>query len=731
MRDLTRLAIRALVVLTPFALAAAGCDSGAQGPPMPDMAVTPSPFGLDARPSNTTCVAPPRPVSTSIIELVPAFPQLSFNGPLGLYQAPGDDTRWFVIEQAGVVRTFPDAGGNPTAATDFLDISARVTSGGEMGFLGLAFDPQWQSNHRVYVSYTAPSGAPSGITSTISRFTSNDGGATLDPNSEAIILTQPQPEQNHNGGNIKFGPDGFLYIGFGDGGGGGDQHGTIGNGQDTNTLLGKMLRIDVNSGTPYASPASNPFFNGGGKPEIFAYGLRNPWRWSFDRATGELWCADVGQNAWEEVDIIQLGGNYGWRRMEGTHCYNPGTNCMLPGMILPLAEYSHTLGCSVTGGFVYRGTAIPSLVGTFIYGDYCSGRIWGLSYDSMGNPQANVLIDASGHSISSFGEGNDGELYLVALDNGNLYKIVEATGSSNGSFPPTLKATGCTDAQDATKPAAGLIPYDINAPLWSDGATKRRFIALPDGQKIHVNADGDWDLPVGTVMVKEFSLGGKPVETRLLVHHTDGDWAGYSYEWRDDGTDADLLPAGKVKPVGAQLWTYPNRADCLRCHTTAAGRTLGLETGQLHRDLAYPNGRLSPELDTLEHIGLFDAPLDQAPRYPTYDGTDPVDQRARAYVHANCSICHRPGGPGQGMMDFRFATGFKQMNACGVAPSSGDLGVAGALLFAPGAPGMSVMSLRMHAIDVNRMPPLATRVVDSQGTAIVDQWISGTAACPP
>ncbi|HZS41854.1 MAG TPA: PQQ-dependent sugar dehydrogenase, partial [Polyangia bacterium] len=645
-------------------------------------------------------------------------------------QAPGDSSRWFVVEKGGAVKTFPDA--NPTAATTFIDISARVdAANNESGLLGMAFHPSFATNHQVFLSYDTPDNtSPAGFHSVISRFVSNDGGATLDQASEQVLLTIAQPFTNHNGGNIVFGPDGYLYAGFGDGGSGGDP---MKNGQNVNVLLGKMLRLDVDGGTPYAIPPTNPFASGGGKKEIYAWGLRNPWRWSFDSVTGELWCGDVGQDLYEEIDKIQLGGNYGWNVMEASHCYNAAT-CNMSGLILPIAEYDHSVGNAITGGYIYRGTAITSLIGTYIYGDEVSGRIWGLFYDTTGKATPQVLIDNSGHNISSFGQGNDGELYLCSYGDGKIYKLVPPpTSPPPSTFPQLLSQTGCVDPQHPTVPAAGLIPYDLNAPLWSDGAAKRRWIALPDGKQIHVNTDGDWDLPIGSVVVKEFSVGGKRVETRLLMHHADGDWAGYSYEWNDAETDASLLPAGKVKAVGGQSWTYPARAECLQCHSTAAGRTLGLESGQLNRDYAYPTGRLSNELATLAHIGLFDAPFDQAgaARYPTYDGTDPLDARARSYLHANCSICHRPNGNGQGPADLRYSTAFKDTMVCNAMPQEGDLGLAGALLLIPGMPAKSILSLRMHALDVNRMPPLASHVVDAQGTSLIDSWIQSLTACPP
>ena len=362
------------------------------------------------------------------------FPGLSFSSPVAILQAPGDSTRWFVVEQAGQVRVF-DNDPAVTAALLFVNIDGldRVTSGGEAGLLGMAFHPDFPADPRVYLFYSHTD-ASLGLVSRLSVFSLSAAGFTLDPDSEQVLLTieKPMEATNHNGGGIAFGRDGFLYIGVGDGGGGNDQHGTIGNGQLLTTLLGKMLRIDVD-GTPYGIPTTNPFAasttlcgtGGTGSqrcPEIFAIGFRNPWRWSFDRATGQLWVADVGQNALEEVDRVTLGGNYGWRCFEGTN--NTGLDCGSPSNPLPpVAQYGRGVGRSTTGGYVYRGTAIPPLVGRYVFGDFATGRIFNIAE----NTQPTLTLTggfASGRNISSFGEDIDGELYVVDYSGGQLYRIV-------------------------------------------------------------------------------------------------------------------------------------------------------------------------------------------------------------------------------------------------------------------------------------------------------------------
>jgi hypothetical protein len=311
----------------------------------------------------------------------------------------------------------------------------------------------------------------------------------------------------------------------------------------------------------YTVPMDNPFVGvGAAKGEIWAYGLRNPWRWSFDRATGALWVGDVGEASWEEVDLVTRGGNYGWNTREGAHCYSPMVGCSTTGLIDPVIDYPHTDGIAVTGGYVYRGTAIPALVGTYIFGDYGNGTIWMLSGLDIGTPAKSVLVDA-GFPISSFGEALDGELYVVDYS-GKIWKLVPSSAKAP-VFPQELSQTGCVNVADATQPADGLIPYAINAPFWSDGADKERWVALPDGATIDVLPDGDLDLPIGSVVMKKFSVGGNAIETRLLMRHDDGVWAGYSYEWDADGKDATLLLAGK------EPWASSSRSSNARRSTRA------------------------------------------------------------------------------------------------------------------------------------------------------------------
>lgn len=353
--------------------------------------------------------------------VVPAFPNLSFNRPVTITDADDDTDRLFVVEQSGVISVFS----NDSEVSDrdiFLNIEGRVTDlSNEQGLLGLAFHPDFETNGYFYVNYTATSPERT----VISRFSvSEDDQNLANSASETVLLTYEQPYGNHNGGHISFGPDGFLYISAGDGGSGGDP---LNNGQDRSTLLGSILRIDVDSqenGNEYGIPNDNPFAGNdqGYREEIFAYGLRNTWRFSFDSETGDLWAGDVGQNELEEIDIIKNGLNYGWNIMEGRSCYPAGTDCDQSGLELPVFQYDHSNGDrSVTGGFVYRGSGIPGLIGYYVYADFVTGRIWALDTSDLENPVNTEIFDAD-FRISSFGVDQYNELYITSFS-GTIYRF--------------------------------------------------------------------------------------------------------------------------------------------------------------------------------------------------------------------------------------------------------------------------------------------------------------------
>jgi uncharacterized repeat protein (TIGR03806 family) len=730
-----------------------GCSGGggdSQSPPQnPPPVPVQNPSGLDARPSNATCVAPDRATGSATIATQRAFPNLIFRSqPVSMQQVPGDSSRWFVVEKLGFVRVFPNDE-SVAATTDFINLASRVEmSCAECGLLGMAFHPDFPATPLVYLSYTGLTHGPGvfdGPDSLLSEFTSRDGGLTLDPTSERVILRINKESAHHHGGRIAFGPDGFLYLGMGDGNSYANDYA-----QNLMTLLGKIIRIDIRGTTGaalYRIPADNPFaasttlcgVNGFGTqncPEIYAWGFRNPWGWSFDRQTGDLWVGDVGESETEEVNRVRRGGNYGWRCFEGTRDVSAGwpsgAACATrPNLLPPVAEYSHTTGHAVTGGYVYRGTAIPGLVGRYLFGDFSSGLIFDIPNDTQ--PTITVTDGlASALNISTFAEDNDGELYVVNMYR-DLHRITGAGGSAGG-VATQLSATGCVSASDAKLPASGLIPYAPAAAFWSDGAAKERWIGLPDGQNITVGADGDWEFPNGTVLMKNFRLDNRLIETRLFMRHPDGVWGGYSYEWNALQTDATLVRGGKQVTIGGQSWIYPSEGQCLLCHTEAAGRSLGLETRQLAFHITYPQtGRDAHQLVTLNTLNTLTPPIASPTEtlpYPNPTGTSgTLGERARAYLHTNCAQCHRPGGPTTSNMDLRYATALADTHACDVAPGLGDLGLTNARLIAPGAATRSVLIARMSRRDAHGMPPVGSAQVDVAGATLLTNWVDSLASC--
>ncbi len=364
------------------------------------------------------------------VGLTEAFSGTAFVQPLALLQMPGTSQRWLVVERAGLVLEMDDSG---VVLREFIDIRSRVNSNAnEAGLLGFALHPEFSTNGFAFLSYTRTSG--DGIESVIARFASTDGGLTLERNTEEVLLSVIQDFGNHNGGQLAFGDDGYLYVGWGDGGSSDDPNDRA---QDTTNLMGTFSRIDVDNGEPYGIPSDNPFagnelctqgFGGADCPEIFAWGLRNPWRWSFDIASGELWTGDVGQGRFEEVNNIRLGSNYGWRIREGSECNIPASDCQTDGLIDPYFKYGHDQGQSITGGYVYRGTNISGLDGYFIFGDFVSGRIWavatfGTSFVGSEFTPENMELLETDLSISSFAQDSNGELYVIDYASGKVFRL--------------------------------------------------------------------------------------------------------------------------------------------------------------------------------------------------------------------------------------------------------------------------------------------------------------------
>lgn len=658
----------------------------------------------------SVCAGLPRPRLPEAVAFDTAFGGVRVEEGVALARVPEAADRWALATKPGVVVVF-DAGGE---ARTWIDISDRVEQAPEAGLLGIAIHPRFADNGQVFLSYTTPGADP--FTSRISRFESRDGGATIDPASEVVVLEVEQPFSNHNGGDIHFGPDGRLYAGWGDGGAGSDPRG---NGQNVDTLLGSIVRLDVDGGQPYAIPPDNPFAAGGGRPEIFAWGFRNPWRFSFDRQTGELWAGDVGQNLWEEVDLVVRGGNYGWNAREGASCFGKD-ECDDVDAIEPVASYRNTGGASVVGGHVYRGSALPELAGAYVYSDFYLGTVWAVR---PGEPPR-VLHRSGGRRVAAWAQDDDGELYGVVFDGGIVRMVAPPPPEADG-FPRRLSDSACVDMSDPHRAAPGTIAYDVALSFWSDGADKVRAMALPDGARIDLFPDGDLDLPEGSVLIKSFFDPRDdtwPIETRLLVRHDDGAWAGYGYAWRDDGSDADLVPDGDARSIGDSAWAIPAVQECDFCHTSAAGGSLGLEAAQLAIEV---DG--ADQLDALVQAGLLGA-RPQADPLPSAGAN--VADRARAYLHVNCSPCHREKGPqGRASLDLRRFVPLADTGLCD-SPDAGDAGIADARIVAPGDPEGSVLLARVRSTGSVRMPPVGSGIVDDEGAMLLTDFVASLAGCP-
>ena len=681
------------------------------------------------------------------MRLAPAFPNLKFEKPLAFTYPPDGSNRVVVVSQSGVAYIFPNrADVKQDEVREFLDVRQKVKlTDFEEGLLGLAFHPKFKTNGEVFAFYSIKDIEPRG--SAISRFrVSKTDPNRVDVSTEEELLRYSKPYGNHDGGSIEFGPDGMLYIAVGDGGLRDDPHG---NGQNLETLLAKVLRIDVDrkdAGKNYAIPKDNPFVGKGEKVrgEIWAYGVRNPWRLSFDPQTGTCWIGDVGQNLYEEIDIIVRGGNYGWSLREGKHPFGPKGVEARADLIEPIWEYPRTDGRSITGGVVYRGKQLPEIEGAYIYADWVTGRMWALRWDGKKVTANQEITPSALPGITSIGYDASHEMFITAFD-GRVYRLEKANWGSEAAAPPfprKLSETGLFTSVKDMKPQPGLIPYSVNVPLWSDDAEKERYVALPKGASVKFSEGGAWDFPVGTVFVKTFSLNApKPrrLETRLLIHHRWG-WKGYTYIWNDEQTEAELADSAVTRtfdvatPTGTekQTWYFPSRSDCNACHTPLANFVLGANTRQMNRAHSY-GGSSENQVEHWAALGVFsNAPANKAgdlAAFPDWkSGSGTAEARARAYLDVNCAICHAPGATGLATINLKSETPLDRMVLLNQTPGRNRTGPEDSKLVLPGDPNRSELWHRMQNKGTSRMPPLATSKVDATAVALVGTWIAGLTA---
>ena len=716
--------------------------------------------------------------------LTPAFPGASFSAPIALTAPAGETNRLFVLERGGRVTVITNlAAPNRTLV---MDISARVTGGCEEGALGFALHPGFATNGYFFLFYSTLSTTPepggtNALHQRISRFqTAVPGGNSALTTTELPLLTQFDQACNHNGGDLHFGPDGYLYISFGDEG---DQDDTRNNSQTIRKdFFAGIIRIDVDkqpgnlvpnphfalqNATNYFVPADNPWvsanlvgeLNPGGvkRTEFYAVGLRNPWRFSFDPVTGWLYCGDVGGGAREEVDVIVSGGNYGWAFREG---FTSGPKANTGGLALnPIIDYPHgssgtNVGNSITGGVVYRGTNLSELTGCYIYADFTSpGNVFSLRWNGTNVTEFRQLFQDPG--IAAFGrDPRNGDVLLADLATGIQRLILSTNVQSGTPFPPTLADTGAftnltsiTNQTQALTANSGVLPYDINAHFWSDNARKSRWFFMPtNGAKIGFHAENHWTLPVGQAWVKHFDLeltNGVPssarrLETRILVRNTGGVY-GVTYRWGGSLTNATLVPdlgldeAFTINDGGnlrTQVWRYPARSECNTCHSPVAGLALGFNTVQLNRDYGYAGG-VSNQLAFLSAAGIFsNAPTElhslRALAAATNESAS-LEWRVRSYLAANCASCHQPGGLGLGSWNAS-VTNFTANSGLIHGVLANNFGDTNNRVIVPGSVSNSMLLTRLAVRGISQMPPLASSVLDTQAIALLTRWITNDLA---
>ena len=752
-------------------------------------------FAGTLRFANSNLNVPSTPPPTAF-GLVDALPGLSFSSPVCMRTPPGETQRLFVCEKGGLLKVVPDVTSAAPTATTFLDLPALLASrgeaiytAGECGLLSVAFHPNYASNRMFYVFYSVNSG---GLKQRVARFTTQLGNPNAaNTTSESIFINQIDDADNHNGGDMHFGPDGYLYISSGDEGQAND---TLNNSQTlTKDLFSAILRIDVDKKpgnlepnshpsipttsnvARFSVPVDNPFvhttrggtwngsFNGSTitplssvRDEFWAVGLRNPWRMSFDGA--DLWCGDVGQGTLEEVDLIEKGKNYGWAYREaninGPKSASAPVNFDSLYHTLPLYYYDRTttnfLGSSVTGGVVYRGTRFGSLSGKYIFADYISGNIWSLLRNGANPPTVERLTGEGG--IVAFGtDPSNQDVLLADYDNNRIRRLVVTT--TNGTFPQTLSATGLFSDLTDFSPSPGLLPYSVNLPFWSDYAEKKRWFVIPNGTSSFVwSQESPWTLPTGTIWVKHFDmvmnrnpsppapLVRKRIETRLMVKTASGAY-GVSYRWNAAGTEATLVEDGgddfqiNVTDGGApvpQTWRIPSRAECMTCHTPQAGYALSFNTRQLNLNqsiLGYPGNQLDILRQNTFFTGTQPGSPNLLPRHIRPDETAfSAEARVRSYLAVNCSYCHKSGGSAPAAWDGRSEITLPETGLInGTATNNG--GDPLNKLVVSGDAAHSIVLSRISATNgFTRMPPLGTNLTDQTNVTLLTNWINGELA---
>ncbi|MBT3913815.1 MAG: hypothetical protein HOF22_11575 [Verrucomicrobia bacterium] len=699
-----------------------------------------------------------------------ALPGITFEKPICIRASEANGGELFVAEQTGRVWRVTNLSAQPVKSL-FLDLSARVYHKSESGFLGFELHPQFEKNGFVYVFYTylTTTGSNDGMHDQLSRFRfKGKVGSAIDIKTEAAMFTQFDQHTDHNGGDLHFGPDGYLYVSLGDEGGGYDQYGN--SQRIDNDYFGGILRIDVDqrSGNlkpaPHAGlhgnylvPSDNPFvgaktFAGGPvdaaklRSEFWAVGLRNPWRMAFDPDTGKLYTGDTGDHVREEINLIERGGNYGYPVFEGTPegpRFDP--TAKRDDYIFPEAEYGRSYGNDVAGFLFYRGDRPASLDGHIVFSDFSSGWIGAVDFRSNADDQRPIRCLFWDDNISTLGTHPlTGDILLADWREGTIKKIITGRDPDATPLPEKLSDLGLFRNLATLEPHDGIVPYEVATPLWSDGAHKRRWFSVANLQsKIHFNAYKPWSFPGGAAWVKHFELDviedglakRKRLETRIL-YRTPWYWYGTTYRWNDAQTDATLVPPdGESEELTIRdgdglaklVWSYPSRRECLSCHNYKSRGALGFYTAQLNRPIDYGDGTEN-QLEALSRAGYLDREITDPHTYPALapldDETKSLEFRAVSYIEANCANCHRPHltGIAQTLFDARTETPISFSHLIGGKPHN-DFGDGRRRFIHPGEPDLSVVYNRMATPGLHRMPPLASSLPDDAAVDLMAEWI--------
>lgn len=676
----------------------------------------------------------PEPPPPYTIE--PAFTSISWERPIYAKSEPGSD-HLFVIQlgpqntnDTQIIRIQDDE--RATATESVLTVPGRVV-------YGIEFDPNYQENRQLFVFSNGPTGKPERL-NRIERYTLTEGSPRRAIADSRLLILEWR-SMGHDGGDLVFGQDEMLYATAGDGTTDSDVWLSA---QDVSSLLGGVIRIDVRQaspGEPYTVPADNPFLNlETARPELFAFGLRNPWRMTADQQSGQIWIGNNGQDLWETAHLLERGANYGWSVYEGSHPFYLNRQRGPAAIVPPTIEHHHTEFRSLTGGVVYYGQPLAELEGTYIYGDYGTGKIWGARHDGKQLTDHRELADTT-LQVAAFATSPSGQLLIVDHGTG-LYRLKKNPITAYPTeFPRTLSETGLFDSTPDHTMAPGVLSYSINAPGWTDGAQLQRYLALPGDTQMTSRRSGGWDLPDGAVLVQTVSVNNgeaRPlrVETRLLTRQN-REWVGYSYLWNAEQDDARLVGSagldlqlsvvdsdGNKKP---QAWRVPSRAECMSCHSRESNFLLSMTSLQLNRAVSI-DGAAVNQLDHFEELGLMTAKVPTREReapalVDPYDPSQDLTSRARSYLHVNCSGCHVRAGGGNARMELKFTKSTEEMRVISAYPQHTTFGIDQALLIKPQDPERSILYQRVSRRGRGQMPPLVSNVVDQQAVELIGEWI--------